>query len=160
MRSDALIARIAFFAAIGIGALACETVCGAENRPASRNWWAFEEHGDKPGTGYVLIEKDGTITGAHFFIFMPDPSEDESGRFFRMNVIKQQGRVLIAEIKAIKGHVAEEHSRVRIEFHDAFGDGKRVRAEVTDPDKDRAKQRVQDVIFVLQGDHWGNPSPR
>jgi hypothetical protein len=159
MRGDVVSARIAWFAAIVFGALACGASCGAENRPTSRNWWAFEDHGDKPGTGYVLIEKDGKITGAHFFIFMADPPEDESGHFFRMTIAKQQGQVLIADLK-IKGHNAEEHSRVRIEFRDGFGDGKRVRAKISDPDKEPANQRIQDVIFVLQGDHWGNPSPR
>jgi hypothetical protein len=137
-----------------MGALVVGARCVADGHRPSRNWWGFEDHGCKPGTGYVLIEKDGTIIGAHFFIFTPDSPEEGSGRFLQMDNIKQDGRVLIGEVKSFKG--TEENSRFRIEFQDAFGEGRRVRAEVTDPDKDRAKQRAQNIVFVLQGDESGS----
>jgi hypothetical protein len=146
--------RAAQLIALAAAMTALDVQCFATDGAPTRSWWAFEDHGDKPGTGYVLIERGGKVERAHFFIFMPDPPEDESGRFLRMTVVKQEGQVLFAEINAFEGHENEEPSKVRIEFRDKFDDGKRVRAEITDPDKERDKQRPQDVVFVLQGDEW------
>ncbi len=141
-------------AILGVTLLASPMRAFCADHSPTRSWWAFEDHGDKPGTGFVLIEQDGKVERAHFFVFIPDPPEDESGRFFRMSNIKQEGTTLTAEINAFKGHESEERSRVRIVFRDRFTDNKRVRAEVTDPDKDRANQRPQNLVFVLQGDQW------
>jgi hypothetical protein len=118
-------------------------------------WWAFEDHGDKPGTGYVVIERGGKIEGAHFFIFMPDSPEVRSGRFFQMSGIKQDGKVLFGEIKGLKEREGDV-SHIRIEFRDGFDTGKRVRAQITDPDRKPSEQRPQDMVFVLQGDQWDN----
>jgi hypothetical protein len=125
---------------------------GADHVP-SRSWWAFEADGDKPGNGFVVIERGGKVENAHFFIFLPDSPEDQSGRFIQMSHIKQDGKVLLAELKGLEepeGTVAH----LRIEFRDGFDAGKRIRAVVTDPDLDRSKQRAKDMVFVLQGDQW------
>jgi hypothetical protein len=124
----------------------------AEHVPV-RYWWAFEYNGDKPGCGFVVIERAGKIENAHVFIFLPDSPETQSGHFFQMSDIKQDGKVLHGGVKGLtepEGRV----SHFRIEFRDEFDSGKRIRAEVTDPDRDRSKQRPQEMTFVLQGDQW------
>ena len=70
-----------------------------------------------------------------------------------MSHIKQDGKVLLAEIKGLKEPEGTV-SHIRIEFRDGFDARKRVRAEVTDSDLDRSKQRPRDMVFVLQGDQW------
>lgn len=140
--------------AVLFGTTARATACEADDSRETRSWWAFENHGDKPGTGYVLVERNGRISAAHFFVFMPDSPENESGRFFQISDIKQDEKVLTGVIKALEKQDHKERSRIRIELLDGFDDGKRIRAEVTDPDRERSKQRPQKITFVLQGDQW------
>ena len=139
--------------AIAISTLMFAARCFAADHVPVHYWWAFEEDGDKPGNGFVVIERGGKIAGAHFFLFLPDSPEDQSGRFIQMSHIKQDGKVLLAEIKGLKEPEGTV-SHIRIEFRDGFDAGKRVRAEVTDSDLDRSKQRPRDMVFVLQGDQW------
>jgi hypothetical protein len=131
-------------------------VIGVDHVPLHR-WWAFEDHGDKPGTGFVLLERGGKIEGGHFFILMPFSPDDESGRFFKMSKIKQDGKLVTAVIKSLEGDPDIGHSKLQIKLLDDFTGAKRVRGEITDPERERSAQRTQNVVFVLQGDDWDNP---
>ena len=94
--------RSARFVAFLTGTMVLAASARSADHVQSRSWWAFEADGDKPGNGFVVIERGGKVENAHFFIFLPDSPEDQSGRFIQMSHIKQDGKVLLAEIKGLE----------------------------------------------------------
>ncbi len=125
-----------------------------------KNWWGYEANGCKPGTGFVLVEKNGRITAAHIFYFQADSSDDPSGLFLQMNVVRQDGDVIIAETrepKATDDKPAEkprEKVRLSIKLDAAVGNLRTAIVKTVDAEGKETNSQPRNLKFVLQGDCW------
>ena len=142
-----------------LAAVALSAICGCRRAivpSEENNWWTFTDGSDKPGTGLVLTEKNGTVISGHFFLLVINSSEDDSGRFYRLKNIVQNGNEVSADVNIFNGSAGErgafEKHRLRLRFDNDLEGHDHVNANfVFDSDADSAAHGER-IVFVLQGD--------
>ena len=80
----------------------CLALCGRSFSSEEKTWISITEHGDKPGTAFVLTEKDGKVASGKFFILDPNHPRDLSkSKCYDLNKLVHEDKTIKCKVSLI-----------------------------------------------------------